>query len=193
MENSASPLLSALETTSLGQSPSPMCGLEDSNKEMAFIAGLEGCGEESAEEVEQLILSCLHSICGKGIDQQHVEAALHQLELNQREISGDTYPFGLQLILAGLSTALHRGDPIQLLDVEPVLELLRERVLEREYVPGLIKRLLLDNPHRLTLTLKPSLTLAGEKRKAEKEKLETLPLLRKGKKSNSGTEFLQLL
>ncbi|HBW84038.1 MAG TPA: peptidase M16 [Gammaproteobacteria bacterium] len=174
MENSASPLLSALETTSLGQSPSPMCGLEDSNKEMAFIAGLEGCGEESAEEVEQLILSCLHSICGKGIDQQHVEAALHQLELNQREISGDTYPFGLQLILAGLSTALHRGDPIQLLDVEPVLELLRERVLEREYVPGLIKRLLLDNPHRLTLTLKPSLTLAGEKRKAEKEKLETI-------------------
>lgn len=108
-----------------------MCGLEDSNKEMTFMAGLEGCGEESAEAIEQLILSCLHSVCDNGVDQQHVEAALHQLELNQREISGDSYPFGLQLILAGLSTALHRGDPIQLLDLEPVLALLRERVSDR--------------------------------------------------------------
>ncbi len=171
MENSASPLLKTLETTCLGQSPSPMCGLEDSNKEMAFMAGLEGCGEESADEVEELILSCLKSVCEKGVDQQQIEAALHQLELNQREISGDTYPFGLQLMLTGLSTALHRGDPIQLLDLEPVLELLRERVLERGYIPGLVKRLLLDNPHRLTLTLKPSLTLAGEKKKTEEAKL----------------------
>jgi Zn-dependent M16 (insulinase) family peptidase len=174
MENSASPLLNLLETSKLGQSPSPMCGLEDSNKEMTFMAGLEGCGEESAEAIEQLILSCLHSVCDNGVDQQHVEAALHQLELNQREISGDSYPFGLQLILAGLSTALHRGDPIQLLDLEPVLALLRERVSDRGYIPGLIKRLLLDNPHRLTLTLKPSLTLAGEKQKAEEEKLATI-------------------
>ena len=73
--------------------------------------------------------------------------------------------------MAGLSTALHRGDPIQLLDLEPVLELLRERVLDRGYIPGLIKRLLLDNAHRLTLTLKPSLTLAEEKQKTEEEEL----------------------
>ena len=174
MENSASPLLNVLETSKLGQSPSPMCGLEDSNKEMTFMAGLEGCGEESAEDIEQLILSCLHSVCENGVEQQQIEAALHQLELNQREITGDTSPFGLQLILAGLSTALHRGDPIQLLDLEPVLELLRERVSARSYIPGLIKRLLLDNPHRLTLTLKPSLTLAGEKQKSEEEKLATI-------------------
>ena len=171
MENSASPLLNVLETSKLGQSPSPMCGLEDSNKEMTFMAGLEGCAEESAEDIEQLILSCLHSVFENGVEQQQIEAALHQLELNQREITGDTSPFGLQLILAGLSTALHRGDPIQLLDLEPVLELLRERVLDRGYIPGLIQRLLLDNAHRLTLTLKPSLTLAEEKQKTEEEEL----------------------
>ena len=98
MENSASPLLKVLETSKLGQSPSPMCGLEDSNKEMPFMAGLEGCAEESAEDIEQLILSCLHSVFENGVEQQQIEAALHQLELNQREITGDTSPFGLQLI-----------------------------------------------------------------------------------------------
>ena len=161
---------------------------------MTFMAGLEGCADDSAEDVEQLILSCLHSVFENGVEQQQIEAALHQLELNQREITGDTSPFGLQLILAGLSTALHRGDPIQLLDLEPVLELLRERVLDRGYIPGLIQRLLLDNAHRLTLTLKPSLTLAEENKKQKKKNLHTSKqisiLPRKSKSSNRQTHWL---
>ena len=99
---------------------------------------------------------------------------MHQLELNQREISGDSYPYGLQLILSGLSTALHRGDPIKLMDIDPVLELLRERVANKDYIPSLIKRLLLDNPHRVTLTLKPNLQLAEDKQKAEQAKLAAI-------------------
>ena len=57
MENSASPLLNVLETSELGQSPSPMCGLEDSNREMTFMAGLEGCSADTTEAVEALILN----------------------------------------------------------------------------------------------------------------------------------------
>ncbi|MBL6744474.1 MAG: insulinase family protein [Pseudomonadales bacterium] len=174
MENSASPLLNILETSELGQSPSPMCGLEDSNREMAFMAGLEGCSDDATEAVEALILNCLETLCKDGVAQEQVEAALHQLELNQREISGDSYPYGLQLILSGLSTALHRGDPIKLMDIDPVLELLRERVADPDYIPGLIKRLLIDNPHRVTLTLKPDLHLADAEQEAEQTKLATI-------------------
>jgi presequence protease len=43
LDNSASPLMDILETTDLGRAPSPLCGLEDSNREMSFICGLEGC------------------------------------------------------------------------------------------------------------------------------------------------------
>ena len=50
-----------------------------------------------------------------------MEAALHQLELHQREITGDSYPYGLQLMLASLPSAIHRGDPIKLLDIDPAL------------------------------------------------------------------------
>ena len=99
LDNSASPLLRALETSDLGSAPSPMCGLEDSNREMTFMAGLEGCKTTSSEQVESLVLETLKSIAENGVDSKQVEAALHQLELNQREISGDSYPYGLQLIL----------------------------------------------------------------------------------------------
>lgn len=171
LENSASPLLMALETSALGSAPSPMCGLEDTSREMSFMAGLEGCNAKSTEEIEILITHTLEAVVKAGVPMDQVEAALHQLELNQREISGDSYPYGLQLILMGLSTALHRGDPISLLNIDPVLEELREAIKDEKFIPTLIKELLLDNPHRITLTLTPDSNLANEKVAAEKAKL----------------------
>jgi len=171
LDNSASPLLRALETTDLGSSPSPMCGLEDSNREMTFMAGLEGCARSATQDVEKLVLDTLEDIAASGVPQDQIDAALHQLELNQREISGDSFPYGLQLILTGLSTALHRGDPIKLLDLDPVLEELRGLIKDRDFIPSLIRDLLLGNEHRITVTLQPDAGLAGRKAEAEKQRL----------------------
>ena len=171
LDNSASPLLKVLETTKLGSSPSPICGLEDSNREMSFIAGLEGCDADSTAAVEALLMATLQDIADNGVPQSQIEASLHQLELSQREISGDGYPYGLHLILAGLSTAVHRGDPIQLLNVDAVLDQLRELIKDRQFIPNLVRELLLDNPHRVTLTLKPDLQIASRQLDAETQRL----------------------
>ena len=171
LDNSASPLLQALETTPLGRSPSPLCGLEDSHREMSFMCGLEGCDTDSTGEIEQLVLSTLEDIAANGIAQDKVEAALHSLELSQREISGDTYPYGLQLILAALSTATHRGDPIELLDIDPVLDQLKQDIQDPDYVPALIREYLLGNPHRITLTVRPDTAQSERMAKAEKARL----------------------
>ncbi len=171
LENSASPLLRVLETTDLGSAPSPMCGLEDSSREMSFMAGLEGCNNQATAEIETLITDTLKAVARDGVPKEQVEAALHQLELNQREISGDSYPYGLQLILMGLSTALHRGDPISLLNIDPVLEELRKAIKDDGFIPSLINELLLNNPHRITLTLIPDGDLANKKVAAEKARL----------------------
>lgn len=174
LDNSASPLLEALETTHLGKSPSPLCGLEDSNREMSFICGLEGCAPGSTGEVEQLIMESLRRIATEGVDARQVEAALHQLELSQREISGDGHPYGLQLMMAGLSTAVHRGDPIQLLDIEPVLTQLRDDIKNPDFIPDMIRELLLDNPHQVTLTLKPDTGIAEREAVAEVQRLQAI-------------------
>jgi len=154
-ENSAAPLQKALEKTDLGHAPSPLCGLEDSNKEMLFACGVEGSEPELVEELERLVLSVLEDVAEKGVPQERLEAVLHQLELSQREISGDGYPYGLHLILAGLSPMLHGGDPVALLDLDPVLEKLREQIKDPEYIQKRVRRLLLDNAHRVTLVMKP--------------------------------------
>lgn len=171
LDNSASPLLQALESSDLGASPSPLCGLESSNREMSFMAGLEGCAAGATEQVEQLVVETLEQVAREGVPMEQVEAALHQLELDQREITGGSYPYGLQLILAGLPAAIHRGDPVAMLDLDPVLANLREAIRDPRFIPGLARELLLDNPHRVTLTLVPDPELEARKSAAEQRRL----------------------
>lgn len=171
LDNSASPLRRALENANFAKAPSPLCGLEDSNKEMVFAAGVQGTNAESIEKVEELILNELERIVKEGVSLVEVEAMLHQLELSQREITGDSYPYGLSLILQSLAGAMHDGDPISLLDTDKALKQLAEEVKQAEFIPNLIQSLLLDNPHRVTLTMSPDNKLAEQQELAEKEKL----------------------
>jgi Zn-dependent M16 (insulinase) family peptidase len=175
-DNSASPMQHLLETSTLGSSPSPLCGSDDSQYEMLFICGLQGCAADSAEAIELSIDNLLTSLVDKGTSQQQlsqeqIEASLHQLELQQREIGGDGYPYGLQLIMNALSPATHRGDIISFMDLEAALQSLRNDIQDREYIPQLIKRLLVDNPHRVTLTLRPDESLQQCQQIAEEAEL----------------------
>ncbi|QBQ55104.1 insulinase family protein [Nitrosococcus wardiae] len=174
LDNSASPLRHALETCGLGAAPSPLCGLEDSNREMSFVCGLEGSQPDHAEALEQRVLEVLQEVAEKGVPQDQVEAVLHQLELHQREIGGDGMPYGLQLILEGLPSAIHEGDPVALLNLDPVLEKLRQEIKDPEFIKELVRENLLNNPHRVRLTLQPDPHLSAHRTTAEKARLATL-------------------
>ncbi|AHI31559.1 hypothetical protein SAMN04487868_12639 [Marinobacter salarius] len=171
LENSASPLMRALETTDIGHSPSPMCGLEDSNREMTFVCGIEGSDPERQDDLEALIEQTLAKVVEEGVSEDRLEAILHQLELHQREIAGDSFPYGLQLIMTAISPMVHGGDPVELLDLEPVLADMREKIRDPQYVPGLIRRKLLENPHRVTLTLRPDDKLESRRQAAIRDAL----------------------
>ena len=174
LDNSASPLRAALESSDLGKAPSPLCGLEDSNREMSFMCGLEGSEPESAAAFEQLVLDVLAQVERDGVELSVVEAQLHQLELGQREISGDGYPYGLNLIMASMSSAIHRGDPIALLNLDPVLEELRESIKDASFIPRLIRTLLLDNSHYVRLTMRPDQQLEKRRAKSDEQKLAAM-------------------
>ncbi len=171
LDNSASPLQHLLETTKLGSAPSPLCGLEDSMRELTFVCGIEGSDEHQVEAFEQQVLAVLQKVADEGVPQEQVEAVLHQLELHQREVGGDGYPYGLQLILQAISSVTHRGDPIALLNIDPVLESLHEAIKDPDYIKTLARQLLMNNPHRVTLVMTPDADLAGMRNVAEQAKL----------------------
>ncbi len=171
LENSASPLQQALETTQLGQAPSPLCGLEDSMRELVFVCGLEGSEAEHANDLESMVLAVITDVAENGISHERLQAILHQLELHQREVSGDGYPYGLHLILQALGCATHYSDPIAVLNLDPVIESLRQRIEDPEYIKRLARELLLENQHRVTLVVTPDRELSATRRIEEARRL----------------------
>lgn len=174
IDNSASPLMHMLETTELGQSPSPLCGLEDSLHELVFCCGIEGSQAQHRDALEQAVLAVIDDVAQNGVPLEQLQAVLHQIELSQREISGDGFPYGLQLILTALGPATHYRDPLDLLNLEPALEKLREQIKDPAFIKQLAQRLLLDNQHRVTLVLTPDTELSQQRVEQEQARLAAL-------------------
>lgn len=174
LDNSASALRKELETCGIGTGPSQLCGLEDSNKEMTFVCGLEGAEVTDADAFETLVFTCLQKVAAEGVPQSEIEAALHQLELGQREIGGDGYPFGMQLILSALPAAIHGGDALAALNLDPVLSELAQDIKDRNFIPCLIQDLLLNNSHQVRLTLAPDAQMSNRRDAAEKQRLSDM-------------------
>ncbi|QIB64173.1 insulinase family protein [Kineobactrum salinum] len=174
LDNSASPLMHALETTTLGQSPSPLCGLEDSQREMVFSCGIAGSEADCVEALEQLVLGVIRRVADEGVPAEQLAAVLHQLELQQREISGGGFPYGLQLILQALGPATHYADPVAVLDLDPVLARLQQNISDPDYIKDLAQRILLDNPHRVTLVMTPDTELSSRRLAAETRRLAAI-------------------
>ncbi len=174
LEDSSSPLRHYVETCGLGQSPSPLLGVDDSNYEMTFLCGIQGSEPEHADAFEAGVLAVLEQAAAQPFDAAHVEAVLHQIELNQREITGDGMPYGLQLILSGLGAAIHDGDPLSVWQIEPLLADLREQLQDPMWLPNLLRTHVLDNPHRVRLTLTPDADKTERDRVAEQARLELI-------------------
>lgn len=151
----AAPLYQALLDSRLGQNLSPGTGYHDDYRDTVFAAGLQGTEPEQVEAVEQLVLATLEKVAGEGFPAERVEAALHQFEFSSREVSGDQYPYGLSLLMRFIGPWLHAGDPLSTLRLEQTLADLRRAAADPGFFPGLIRRHLLDNPHRVTLLLRP--------------------------------------
>ena len=102
---------------------------------------------------------------------EQIIASLDQIELSQREITGSSYPYGLQLILSCMPGAIHRGDSKELLDIESALTDLRKEIQSPNFLKDAIKKLFIQNNHRVILTLQPDSSLLQNKVNNEKNKL----------------------
>ena len=174
LEHSASPLRHFLETTDLARAPSELCGVDDSARQIAFYAGVEGSDPEHAAALEQGLLGLLETLAREGVAPTVLEAVLDRIEMAQRDVGGDGYPYGLQLMSRILPGAMYRRDPAALLDIDPLLAELRIAAADPVWFPALLRHLLLDNPHRVRVTMAPNDGKREAERQAELDRLAGL-------------------
>jgi len=171
LEDSASPLRHYLETCGYAQSTGPIMGVDDSNYEMTFYCGVQGSNPEHTAEFKAGVFKVLEDVASKPVDQNMVDAILHQIELHQREINGDGMPYGLSLILNGLGSAIHHSDPVTVWDVDSAIAAVKEELKDPMWLSNLIKTYLIDNPHRVQMTLVPDANKSAVEAAAEKARL----------------------
>ena len=150
-----SPLRKALIDSGLGEDLTGS-GLEIQLAQMFFSVGLKGVQQGDVDAVEALILQHLGELADGGIDQGMVEAALHTAEFRFRENNTGSFPRGLELMLRLLADWLYDRDPFTPLRFADSFAALKAKLAaDDRYLEGLIKRHILDNPHRTTVVLQP--------------------------------------
>ena len=167
----ASPLRKALLDSGLGEDLAGN-GMVTHLRQSYFSVGLRGTRVADAAAIESLILDTLRRLADDGIDPAAVEAALNTVEFDRREMNSGGTPRGLTQMFSALTTWIYGGNPWGPLAFAAPLESVKSQAQSGPYFEGMIRRLLVDNPHRTTLTLRPDPTLLSEHEAMEKAKLD---------------------
>ncbi|NGX57799.1 MAG: hypothetical protein K940chlam3_00695 [Chlamydiae bacterium] len=173
LDTDVSPLKKAILKSGLCSQVSSY--VEGDVSEVPFVIIMQGANPENGEPLEKLILETLEKIVREGIPTNLLESALHQLELSRSEITGDGYPYGLSLFFRSALFKQHQGKPEYGLMIHTLFNDLRESIAKNpRYLEDLIEKYLLQNPHRVLLTLEPSKTQTKEELAQERAKLDEI-------------------
>lgn len=172
--NAASPLRKALIDSGLGEALADGTGVSTAFTHASFGAGLKNIDVSQASNVGSIVVETLESLAKSGIDGDLIEAAIHQFEIVEREISNHGAPFGLQLFFRLDSAYLYGGDPFKALAFESDLERLNSDISAGGFFESLIRQLFVDNPHRVTVVLTPDHQIGSKRAKDERERLDSI-------------------
>lgn len=172
--NPAAPLYKALLDSGLGANLAPGVGYHDDNRTTYFAAGLQGTDPEQLPAIEKLINETLEQVATEGFTRDRIDGAIHRLEFSNREVTGDSYPYSLLLLMRLMGPWIHGGDPLAALNFEENLDQLRKELDQGPFFENLIRRQLLENPHRVSLMLKPDTELGPQQDAATRAELDRI-------------------
>ena len=152
-------------------------GYGSSLQQAAFSVGLKGVatGAEAKQQVSDLILSTLSGIAEGGFDDTAIEASMNTVEFRLRASSASPMK-GLSFMMGAMSEWNYGRDPIAPLRFEETLSQLKADVASSggQVFVELLRKYVLDNGHRVTLTLVPEPTLASTLEADEEAELEAV-------------------
>ena len=163
----AAPVTQALMDAGIGKDVT--ASLESQIAQPNLAVEVTNAEPEDAERFYQVVMDTIGRLSKDGIDRTLLEASLNYLEFKTRESDFASTPKGLVYNLAVMTHWLYGGDPAEPLFYEKEFKTLREG-LDNGLFEKMLRRCVLDNPHKVLVTMKPSTTMAAA-REAATEKL----------------------
>jgi len=172
LESESSPLRRALLDAGVAKDISG--SISGSMLQNIFSIRASGSEPQNKDAFIKALYHNLQKISMQGIDKELLEAALNSAEFKLREADFGTYPKGLIYGLSVMDTWIYDLDPIECLKYETLLKELRDAV-HTNYYETLIETNLLDNTHRVILTLIPE---PGKEEKEQEQLAEKLAMVK---------------
>lgn len=181
----------ALIEPNIGTDFSSPTGFTDQTKDTFFAVGLQGLNESDFELVESIYENTIKTIIKEGFDKQDIDNILHSVELSMRH---QTSNFGLHLLYGILPIWNHDGNIIDSMCVSEKIDEFKNKLTSQpNYLESLVEKYLLNNKHKLVITMSPENNYE-ELRKKNEEKLlkEKLAPLSDADKDNIYQQGLEL-
>ena len=144
--------------------------LATSSYRTLMLTYLVGSEEEHRDTFLKLYNESLSEMVHNGLDHDLVLSELNKFEFSFREEASKAQR-GLDLIGKSMTALKYGTDPLEYLSSEKLITSLRHKALNEEYFEELIKKYLLDNPSRVTVTLTPDPNKQAESQKEEQQRL----------------------
>ena len=153
--NPGAPLYKRLIESGIGRDISPVSGVETHLKQITFSAGLRGISPQDQKAFEDVLFSALGRLAEEGIPKEVIADSINRVEFRNRERRGGI-PFGLRLLDRSLRGWLHGVSPEVTLRFSPWIDQVHAAYAEnRGLFSSLIRKELLDNPHRSSVLVEP--------------------------------------
>ena len=171
LESESSPLRRALLNAGIAQNISG--SYVGSLLQPIFSIKASGSEQEHRDKFVSAIYKHLQEITINGLDKKLLEAALNSTEFKMRESDFGAYPKGLIYGIGVMDNWLYGGNPIDGMRYNKMLKELREG-LQTRYYEQLIEAYLLDNTHKVIVSLVPQPGKEEADRAIEVEKMAAL-------------------
>lgn len=167
----AAPLKQALVKAGIG---SDISGYYlDSIRQPMWTVQATGSNLDKQADLQRIVESTLQELCDKGLDKELLEASLNSIEFALRESDFGGRPIGLAYIIRMMDNWLYDNDPLELLHYEEALANIRNG-LAGTYFEDLIRQSILNNNHKVLVSIYPERGLQERKDAEVKEHLATV-------------------
>lgn len=200
----------ALIESKIAEDLYPYNGIGKSMKNITFMFGIKGLEKNKYKDFKKMVFDTLEKLVSGGIDQKEIETAVHAIDFSNREIKRNYGPFAITLMERAMTGWQHGKGPEDSLQYIPAFKKVKTKIKEdKNYIPNLIKKYLIENKHYTILNAYPDkefckrLDESLEKRAAEfdktltKEKREAMlkeqEILNKFKETQDSIEKLSLI
>lgn len=156
----------------IGTDFSAATGFTDQTKDTFFAVGLQGLNVSDFERVESIYEDTIKSVIKEGFNKRDIDNILHSVELSMRHQASN---FGLQLLYGILPIWNHDGNVLDSMCVSEKINKFKIKLTNQpNYLQMLVDRYLLNNKHKLIMTMSPENNYEELRKEDEKKLLKKI-------------------